>query len=487
MSHEASGLGAAGPGATGIGATGPGAASRNALYAMGRDMAGRLLWPDDEAFAFAAWPNNARWAHVQPAAIAVCANEADVQQAMRWAFDYGGPFVVRSGGHSYAGFSTTNGLLIDVKEMNQVQVDLAAGTVWVQGGANNQDMAIALRSHRVAVPAGRCATVGVAGLVLGGGWGFSASRSGLTCDSLLSSEVILADTRKVLASPDSEPDLFWAMRGGGGGNFGVHTSFTFRLHKVADVTTFHIEWPPEKQVQVLYALQQMQCRHARQISTRTKARPLERGPLPGRERIRVETLGMFWGSKEELLDILAPVYAVVPPSVTEINSMDFWSARDYLLTDDPFGLYDLRSSYVETMLSEQALDTMLNWMSRWPGGSVAQENLGILFAMGGAVNDVAPEQTAYVHRNANFIFEMEAQWGPIDAPELVARQKGWLSDYFAAMQPFVLPQSYQNFANRDLPDWANAYYGQNLARLQKIKRAYDPHNLFRFGQSIAPA
>lgn len=456
------------------------------LLAMGRDLEGRLLFPDDEAYAFAAWPNNARWAHIRPQAIAVCANEHDVQRCIAWARDTGQAFVIRSGGHSYAGFSTTPGLLIDVKEMNQVQPDLRQGTVTVQGGANNQDMAIALRSHGVAVPAGRCATVGVAGLVLGGGWGFSASRSGLTCDSLLATQVVLASGEAVQASAASHPDLFWAMQGGGGGNFGVNTLFTFKLHQVQGVTAFHIEWPPQKQIEVLTALQMLQLNHARQISTRTKARPLQAGAFPARDQIRVETLGMFWGNKRELLDALAPVYAILKPSVTEINEMDFWSARDYLLTDDPFGLYDLRSSYVERILSEDALDTMLSWMSRWPGGSVAQENLGILFAMGGAVNDIAVDASAYCHRNAQFIFEMEAQWGPIDAPALIARQKHWLAEYFEAMQRFVLPQSYQNFMNRDLPNWASAYYGANLPRLSRIKQTYDPHNLFRFEQSIPP-
>lgn len=461
-----------------------GKSSHRLLAAMGRDLEGRLLFPDDEAYAFAAWPNNARWAHIRPEAIAVCANERDVARCIHWARENEQAFVIRSGGHSYAGFSTTSGLLIDVKEMNRVDLDLKNGTVTVQGGANNQDMALALRSHGVAVPAGRCATVGVAGLVLGGGWGFSASRSGLTCDSLLSSQVVLASGALVQATQHVEPDLFWAMKGGGGGNFGVNTSFTFQLHPVSDVTTFHIEWPPEKQIQVLRALQMLQINYPRQISTRTKARPLQAGARPLRNQIRVETLGMFWGSKGDLLDALAPVFGILAPAVTEINTMDFWSARDYLLTDDPFGLYDLRSSFVAHSLSEEALDTMLNWMSRWPGGSVAQENLGILFAMGGKVNDVAATDSAYFHRNAHFIFEMEAQWGAIDAPALIVQQKQWLAQYFEAMQPYVLPQSYQNFMNRDLPNWAHAYYGANLPRLCQVKRNYDPGNLFRFGQSI---
>jgi hypothetical protein len=144
----------------------------------------------------------------------------------------------------------------------------------------------------------------------------------------------------------------------------------------------------------------------------------------------------------------------------------------------------MRSSFVEDRLGGDGLDTMMAWMERWPGGSLRQDNMGILFAVGGQVKAVAPEATAYVHRRSDFILEIEASWSPLDTPDVVARQRAWLAEYFAAMQPYVQPRSYVNFPSRDLPNWQHAYYGRNLPRLSAVKRQYDPDNIFRFPQSI---
>ena len=172
------------------------------------------------------------------------------------------------------------------------------------------------------------------------------------------------------------------------------------------------------------------------------------------------------------------------PQTADIYEMDYWRARDYLLTDDPNGMYDIRCSYVEKALGEDALENMLTWMTRWPGGALRQDNMGILFAIGGAVQDVKSDATAYVHRRSNYIYEMEASWSPIDKPDVVKRQREWLTDYYNDMQRFVQSESYVNFPNRDLKNWAHAYYGSNLPRLSQVKRKYDPHNVFKFAQSI---
>jgi len=454
------------------------------------DLYGRWIEPGQQGFAMAAWPNNARWADVHPRAIAMCANDVDVQRCIVWARQHGKTFVIRSGGHNYAGFSTVPDkwapdLLIDVKAMNGVQLDKDNGLVTIQGGANNQDVASALRAYPWAVPSGRCPTVGASGLVLGGGWGFSATHAGLTCDSLVETKIVLADGRQVTLSGNDE--LFWAVRGGGGGNFGVHTSFTFKLHEVHDVTTFNIVWQPGKQVELLSKLQSIQNANARMISSRSKARPISAGANPTRDDIVVETLGVYWGKADALNEILAPLFNIQRTRSRDIYEMEYWRARDYLLTDDPVGMYQIKSSYVQDALGEDALDRMLTWMTRWPGGSLRQDNMGILFAIGGAVRDVRPEQTAYVHRNSNYIYEMEANWAPMDKDDVVKRQREWLAAYFADMQKFVQPESYVNFPDRDLPNWQRAYYGCNLDRLSRIKRKYDPSNLFKFAQSIPPA
>jgi hypothetical protein len=459
------------------------------LEALRRKLTGRLIEPGEMGYLMAAYPNNMRYADVLPKFIARCATDGDVRLCVEWARDAKIEFAIRSGGHNYAGFSTTRGLLIDLKSMNKVSANLDKGTVTIQGGANNQNMADVLSGTDFAVPSGRCPTVGASGLVLGGGWGFSATHAGLTCDSLIETDVVLADGRQVTAKDEGETKgLFWALRGGGGGNFGVNTSFTFNLIDVKDdVTIFNIVWPAQKQVEMLATLQKIQNDDATQISTRTKAFPDSPGANPRRDQLRVTTLGQFFGPIEKAREVLAPALSMVAPIKADIRQMRYWQARDYLITDDPNGMYDLRSSYVAETLSSDGLDRMLYWMTKWPGGSLVQENMGILFAIGGRVRDKKPDDTAYVHRNANYIFEMEASWSPLDTPEIVDRQRGWLTEYFADMQKFLLPQSYVNFPSRELRDWAQAYYGSNLQTLRGIKSIYDRGNLFRFQQSIPPA
>ena len=220
------------------------------------------------------------------------------------------------------------------------------------------------------------------------------------------------------------------------------------------------------------------------ISTRSKARPMEAGKYPPREKIVVETLGLYWGPASELLQILAPLFNIQDTSVRDIYEVDYWRARDYLLTDDPVGMYQIKNSYVGEALSDDGLENMLHWMTQWPGGSLRQDNMGILFAIGGKVRDVPARDTAYVHRNSNYIYEMEASWAPIDKPDVVAAQHDWLARYFADMQKFVQPESYVNFPDRDLKNWEHAYYGCNLHRLSEIKGKCDPNNIFKFAQSI---
>lgn len=459
----------------------------NGLQGLGKSLTGRLLMPDDYAYAFAAMPNNARWSGVLPKAIARCADARDVQACLAWARDNDMPFAIRSGGHSYAGYSTTDGLLIDLKGLKGARIDLENGTATLQGGVNNEGSAEALRRVPFTIPSGRCPTVGVGGLVLGGGWGFAATHAGMTCDSLLSTEVVLASGETITASETEASDLFWAARGGGGGNFGVHTAFTFKLRPVHDVVTFNIFWPSGKGVEMMTLLQDIQLSNPTTISMRSKLTPETNVGFPGIETLGAQTLGIYWGKESDLREILQPAFALLEPRSAEINTMHYWSARDYLVTDDPTGFYEIRANYISERFDGEALEAMTRWMSKWPGGSVRQINMGVFFAAGGAVKNRRFDETAYVHRDCNFLFEMETTCGPLDSPEVVDRQRGWLRDYVADMQRFLLPSAYVNFPNRDQPNWQQAYYGRNFERLQQVKKRYDPDNVFRFHQSIPPA
>jgi FAD/FMN-containing dehydrogenase len=463
-------------------------ASPGGLASLQRELTGRLILPGEEGYLLAAMPRAARWEAVLPKAVARCADAADVRRCIVWARDNGEAFAIRSGGHNYAGFSTTTGLLIDLGSMSRVSFDPKSGTATVEGGANNENVARAFRRTGLAIPSGRCPTVGVAGLTLGGGWGLSAVHFGLTCDSLVASDIALADGRLATADASGDHrDLFWALRGGGGGNFGVNTSLTFRLHEVGDVTWFNILWPGRKHAELFAAIQDLQLANPTTISTRTKVVPEHAGARPPRGALQVTTLGLYFGGEREAREVLAPALGLVEPSSAVMHTVDYWEARDVMATDDPNGLYELQARFVGDRLGAEGVETMLDWMTKWPGGSRRPENMGMLYAIGGRVRDIAPADTAFVHRRSNFIFSMESNWDPIDGPEVVAAQAAWLGGYFEAMQPFLLPQSYVNFPNRRLADWASAYYGGNLSRLSAVKRQYDPDNIFRFPQSIPPA
>lgn len=201
------------------------APTREKWQELRRRLKGSLVLPGNAGYAQLRLPFNRRYASVQPSAIAVCAGSADVREALLWAGEHGVPIAARAGGHSYGGYSVTPGLIIDVSRLNRVDVDETDATVRVGPGARNTNVYNGLQPHSVAISAGRCPTVGISGLTLGGGFGFSSRRLGLTSDSLLETEIVTASGEVLTCSADSHPDLFWACRGGGGGNFGINTSF----------------------------------------------------------------------------------------------------------------------------------------------------------------------------------------------------------------------------------------------------------------------
>ncbi len=202
----------------------------------------KLVRPGDPAYLRVGRPLNLRYAGIRPGGVAVCTNVQDVRTAVAWAHENRVPVAVRSGGHNYAGYSAGPGLVVNVGGMRGVSVNDARGTVTAQPGARNTTIYNGLQPHGVAISAGRCPTVAVGGLVLGGGIGFSSRKLGLTCDHLIEAQLVTADGHLLNCSEREHSDLFWALRGGGGGNFGVCTSYTFVTHPVSHVTLYDISW-----------------------------------------------------------------------------------------------------------------------------------------------------------------------------------------------------------------------------------------------------
>ena len=448
-------------------------------------LSGRFLRPGDAMYPAATIISATRYMETRPAGIAVCVSPQDAAACVTWARDNGVPFVVRSGGHNYAGFSTSDGLVIDVKGMRSVRVDPATGTATVAGGANNADVGTGLKPYGVYFPGGRCPTVGASGLTLGGGWGFSCRHLGMTCDSLLATEVVTAAGDIVTASETENADLYWAVRGSGGGNFGVHTSFTYRVVPADEVTVLRLAWSGGDTAALVDAILRMQLHAPRELGLRLAVVPQSRMPLSQPAPLDVNTLGLYWGSLPELEELLAPVERVQAAEARTVERMSFPAAREFLAATTPSGAYQVKSGFVQGTLPARGLATMQEWIGTMPGvPSRAQESTAAIFCWGGKINDLPPDANAFVHRSADFLFKCEALWEPEDDPVLIAANLEWLEGYYAAMQPYLSGGAYQNFPDRGLADWQHAYYGKNLERLVEVKRTWDPDNLFRFPQSI---
>jgi FAD/FMN-containing dehydrogenase len=416
---------------------------------------------------------NTRFDAIRPQAVVLCESLADVQKTVRWARKHDMHIVPRSGGHSYGGYSTTTGAVVDLSRLNAVSL-AANGRAATGAGAQLLDVYTRLFTRGRTVPAGTCATVGIAGLAQGGGIGMSARKFGLTCDNLLEATVVLADGRAVVANAQEHPDLFWALRGGGGGNFGIVTRFVFRTYPVDDVVTYALEWPWADAKRVIQAWQQF-APHAPDelfsvlnVSTAVGGSP------------QIICAGQFYGSEKDLRSLMQPVanagtllrFRTVPRSY--LSAAQMWSGARGRST------FAGKSSYSNRPLSSAGIDALLRQIeARRHTGSGSGS---VLFdSYGGAINRIPKAQTAFVHRDALFSLQYLAYW---NAGARAAPNIAWLRRCFAALRPYVSAFAYQNYIDPDLPNWQNAYYGSNLPRLQQIKRAYDPRNVFHSRQSI---
>jgi FAD/FMN-containing dehydrogenase len=432
---------------------------------------------------------NTRFDVVKPRAIVFCESLQDVQRTVRWARRHEIRIVPRSGGHSYGGYSTTPGVVVDVSRLNRVTLDGRRRAV-VGAGAKLIDVYDELWRHGLTVPAGTCPTVGIAGLALGGGIGLAARKFGLTCDNLLEATVVLADGRAVVCNERAHPDLFWALRGGGGGSFGIVTRLVFRTHPVDKVVTFVLEWPWSDARRVVQAWQKLAPRAPDGLFS-----VLNLNAVGGTRSLpRITSAGQFFGSEERLRTLLRPLSSTGTPtrfSVTTRTYMDaqrMWAgcsgtiAECHLQPQGRLGrsTFKAKSSFARRPLSARGIDTLIRQIeARQTTGS--GPGIILLDSYGGAINRVRKSATAFVHRDALFSMQYLAYWESSAPAEPNLR---WLRNFHAAMRSHVSPFAYQNYIDTDLKSWSRAYYGSNLARLVAVKRRYDPKNVFRSPQSI---
>jgi FAD/FMN-containing dehydrogenase len=447
---------------------------------LARRLTGRVLRPGDSDFARLASPNNLRYAAAMPAGIAQCISARDVSAAILWAREFGIPLVARSGGHSYGGYSTTSGLMIDVRKMNGVQYDTSSGVATLGGGVNNGQLYANLRRHGVAVTHGRCYGVGIAGLVLGGGVGFNMRAKGITADQLIGTEIVTADGRMHALSSSQGQELFWACRGAGGGNFGINTSFRFQTFPVNRVTVYDLVWT-ERPQEAFAALLRVLDAAPDNLGCKVAVNAPTAAQRAAGKGITIGLLGQLRGTPGELADILQPVYQIAKPA-GKILETDYWHGQEFLSEAGLPEYFHEKSRFFNEPFSDAAIDLIFDRMRRWPGTTKAASFK--LFQTGGAMNAVPTGATAFVHRKSLWLSSIGLEWHAHDAKIDVQRNLAWQQAFYDACGRFATGGAYQNFIDPALADWKRAYHGSNLPRLEALKARVDPDHVFRFAEAI---
>jgi len=459
------------------------ARAANALDQLDAALRGPLLRPGSAAYGAARKAWNARFDDVLPLAVAQPLDTADVEAIVRWAVAHDVRLGVRSGGHSYAGLSSTTGLLVDLSRLSSVTV-AGNGRASIGAGATLGSVYARLwAAGRRTIPAGSCPTVGVAGLTLGGGHGFVARAFGLACDSLREVRIVTADGHAHDVSATSRQNLFWALRGGGAGSFGIVTRLTFATRTVGTVTTFVLRWPWAAAADVIAAWQVFMATAPDQLTSSLALRvPATGGPQT------VTVNGMFLGPRPAATAALAGLTGGdPPPATTSLVQRTFAAATSYFAAGQAERRRIAGSSRVaRAPLGPKGRDAVVaavddrNADPRLRGGGI------VLFAFGGAVGRVPRTATAYVHRDARFSLELLGLWSDPSAAVENANL-AWIRHARLALAPYTSGEALQNYADRSLVNWKRAYYAENLERLVATKHAVDPGNRFRHAQSIPTA
>ncbi|MCX4529779.1 MULTISPECIES: FAD-binding oxidoreductase [unclassified Streptomyces] len=502
--------GGADPGGGGPGRGGPVRGCRRGtdFSALGRDIDGRVVLPGEREYAEARQLFQPRYDSVAPGAVVYPAHAGDVAVCLRFARRSTVPVVPRGGGHSYAGWSTrAAGLVVDTGVMAAVTVE--GSGVRIGAGARLGDVNAALAGRGLAIPTGLCPSVGIAGLTLGGGLGLSARAYGATADRLTGALVVTPDGVVREADADRDPELFWALRGAGGGNFGVVSEFRFLTHRVGDCAVAELHWPGGDSAAVLAGWQRWLAGLPDPFWSQVEF-VVEGGPEsgPAVPAVRVVCLD---GGRRELEARLTRLSDLVgrAPRDSRIDVRGYGdtmralsgcldrSAAQCRLPGtlpgrDPQGRlgrdsYAARSDFwTGDGLPPAAVEAVLDAVRRYPR-AVPRGGIGVVQfdgVCGGALNRVPVAATAFAHRGSAFLAQYLVYW-PESAPAAeVARHQDWLDGLWRDLRPWASGRAYQNYADPKLDGWREAYHGPNLPRLEQVRRVYDPDRLFRFPQAI---
>lgn len=413
-----------------------------------------------------------------PIAIVYCYNEIDVINAIKWTTENTLDFRIRSGSHSYEGFSTDNDILIiDISNLKNIEINDKDLYVKLGAGVINNEAYEALGKIGYAFPGGGCPTVGTSGLILGGGWGYSSRFLGLASDSLIEAEIINYKGEKLILNNKKNKDLFWAIQGSGGASFGIVTSVTLKLkEKVNNGTLIYINYPNlsnEKIVEVIIELQKLYKNLDIRMNLKTS---IYNSTLSGRG---VKIIGLFYGNSNEAKLILKNLLNITENTEIKLEDKSIFQCNKWIQDSHPeFEKYKSTGRFVYKDYNEDEILKFINIIDRKNNGCTYTAIT--FYGLGGTISDIEKEDTAFYYRNAKFILGFQAVW----EDDIYEREnKLWFLENFSIIKSMTVG-SFVNFPLKELENYEDEYYGKNIKKLRKVKEKYDPNNIFKHPQSI---
>ncbi len=437
--------------------------------------AGTVLTPGDPGFEDASRTWNACFAS-RPREVMVCHSTAAVADALREVRERGVPFRVRSGGHSMGGLSSVeDGVVIDLGGLDSISLSEDRKLVTVGGGTRLGDIYRELWRFGVTVPAGTCPRIGIGGHVLGGGMGILSRSRGALVDHLAALEFVDAEGRTYTVDENEHPDLFWACRGGGGGSYGIATSYTLRTSPVDEVTLFTFSWSWDQFAPAVRAWQSWLASTDDRVNTFLSLFP--------REQDLVAAFGVYDGPAAEFEELMRPLVSAVPPQDQVVEPMPFIQAVDTVeaLQGEAVAADQVRAQGSSAIVAEPADDAAIATLQTFLTDPPSHRAEVAVYGMGGAIGRRARTDMAFVHRTGLMAFEYRTDW---DRPEDDGKNLAWVEALRHAMAPHTTGAAYVNTIDMALENWLWAYYEENLPRLMEVKRRYDPGDVFHHAQSI---